>query len=79
MQRGAVLVRHFEAVFLQQRHHFIVEVYEPLGQDGLDLGVADLKLTEGIEVDLVDRTARCNEPDMHHPAMLNADPVRMNT
>ena len=67
VKRLPVLVGHIQAVFVQQRRHFVVKIHEAFVKDVLYLRLADLELAQVVEVDLVDRTARCQELD-EHPA-----------
>ena len=53
----AVRPRHFDAVFFHQGNDVVVKVHQGVGQDGGRNRIADFKLAERIEVDLVDGAA----------------------
>ena len=64
-QQAAVIVGQVEAVLGKQRQHVVVEIGQRVSEYVAELRLSDGKLTELVEVDLVDRAAGGDEPDEH--------------
>ena len=60
-----VVVGQFQAVLAEHCNDVVVKINQTLGQYVLDLRFADLELTHVVEINLVDRTARCYESYKH--------------